>query len=136
MGKHKYIETPERMYELFEAYKKETKDNPRIKVDYVGKDGNKVNIPLEVPLTMEGFSGYVYRQGVTSSIHNYFANSRDAYPEYSSICTRIREEIRHDQISGGMVGQYNASITQRLNNLVEKTHNVNIEQPLFGPDPE
>ena len=44
MGKHKYIETPERMYELFEAYKKETKDNPRIKVDYVGKDGNKVNI--------------------------------------------------------------------------------------------
>ena len=136
MGKHKYIETPERMYELFEAYKKETKDNPRIKVDYVGKDGNKVNIPLEVPLTMEGFSGYVYRQGVTKSIDQYFSNQDKLYTDYMGICSRIRKEIRQDQIEGGMVGQYNASITQRLNNLVEKTHNVNIEQPLFGPDPE
>jgi hypothetical protein len=32
-----------------------------------------------------------------------------------------------------MVGQYNASITQRLNGLAEKTHNeVKIEQPLFN----
>jgi len=29
--------------------------------------------------------------------------------------------IRQDQISGGMVGQYNPSITQRLNGLVEKS---------------
>jgi hypothetical protein len=64
MGKHKYIETPERMYELFEAYKKETKENPRTKIEYVGKDGLRVKTPLETPLTMEGFSGYVYRQGV------------------------------------------------------------------------
>ena len=64
MGKNKYIETPERMNELSEPDKKETKDNPRIKVDYVGKDGNKVNIPLEIPLTMSGFENYVARQGL------------------------------------------------------------------------
>jgi hypothetical protein len=29
--------------------------------------------------------------------------------------------IRQDQIEGGMVGQYNPSITQRLNGLTEKT---------------
>jgi hypothetical protein len=136
MGKHKYIETPERMYELFEAYKKETKDNPRIKVDYVGKDGNKVNIPLEVPLTMSGFENYVARQGLNQELSHYFSNKDNAYSEYLAICSRVKSEIRQDQIEGGMVGQYNASITQRLNNLVEKTHNVNIEQPLFGPDPE
>jgi hypothetical protein len=33
--------------------------------------------------------------------------------------------IRNDQIDGGMVGQYNPSITQRLNGLVEKTDNKN-----------
>jgi hypothetical protein len=33
--------------------------------------------------------------------------------------------IRNDQIDGGMVGQYNSSITQRLNGLVEKTENKN-----------
>lgn len=136
MGKHKYIETPEKMYELFEAYKKETKDNPRTKIEYVGKDGLRVKTPLETPLTMEGFSGYVYRQGVTTNVHDYFANTRDAYANYSSICSRIREEVRTDQITGGLVGQYNASITQRLNNLAEKTHNTNVEQPLFGPDDE
>jgi hypothetical protein len=30
-----------------------------------------------------------------------------------------------------MVGQYNASITQRLNNLKEQVEQTNIEQPLF-----
>jgi hypothetical protein len=34
-----------------------------------------------------------------------------------------------------MVGQYNASITQRLNNLKEQVEQTNIEQPLF-PDVE
>ena len=136
MGKHKYIETPEKMWDLFEAYKKQTKENPRTKIEYVGKDGKRVKTPLETPLTMEGFSGYVYGQGVTTNIHDYMMNKRGAYDEYSYICTRIREEVRQDQITGGLVGQYNASITQRLNNLAERTHNTNVEQPLFGPDPD
>ena len=136
MGKNKYIETPQKMWDLFEAYKKQTKENPRTKIEYVGKDGKRVETPLETPLTMEGFSGYVYGQGVTTNIHDYFANTREAYKDYSSICSRIREEVRQDQITGGLVGQYNASITQRLNNLAERTHNTNIEQPLFGPDPD
>ena len=33
----------------------------------------------------------------------------------------IEDEIRTDQIEGGMVGQFNPSITQRLNGLTEKT---------------
>jgi hypothetical protein len=30
-----------------------------------------------------------------------------------------------------MVGQYNPSITQRLNNLKEQVEQTNVEQPLF-----
>jgi hypothetical protein len=49
------------------------------------------------------------------------------YNEYQPICSRIKEQIRQDQIEGGMVGQYNPSITQRLNNLTDKQeHKVNI----------
>jgi hypothetical protein len=34
-----------------------------------------------------------------------------------------------------MVGQYNPSITQRLNNLVDKQEQkLHIEQPLFGDE--
>jgi hypothetical protein len=48
------------------------------------------------------------------------------------ICSYIKREIRTDQINGGMVGQYNASITQRLNGLTEKTETtVTMEMPLF-----
>jgi len=62
------------------------------------------------------------------------ANTRGAYDKYSSVCSRVREAIRQDQIEGGMVGQYNASITQRLNNLTDKQEHTVTEQPLFPED--
>jgi hypothetical protein len=127
MGKHKYIETPEKMWELFEAYKKEVKDNPRVKHVFVGKDGNSDYERLERPLTMEGFKCHVWDvEGFT--VEQYFTNPEGAYDEYIGICTRIRETIRRDQIEGGMVGQYNPSITQRLNGLAEKTQNENTQK--------
>jgi hypothetical protein len=57
------------------------------------------------------------------------------YEQYLPICRVIRQMIRQDQIEGGMAGIYNPSITQRLNGLVEKTQNENLnrEVPLF-PD--
>lgn len=119
MGKNKYIETPERMWELFDAYVTETKGNPRYIVEYHGKDGDEKNKPLERPLTLEGFKEYGHKNEVT--IQHYFDNPDGRYDEYSVICTRVRESIRRDQIEGGMVGQYNASITQRLNNLTDKS---------------
>ena len=133
MGKRKYIETPEKMWELFEAYRKEVKSNPRFVYDYVGRNGDQVMKPLERPLTMEGFENYCYDR--IGCVEQYFKNQDNAYTDYLPICSRIRKEIRNDQIEGGMVGQYNPSITQRLNGLKEQTDNtnVNIEVPLF-PD--
>lgn len=133
MGKNKYIETPERMLELFKEYTKQVKSNPRIKVEYVGKDGERVNTPLEVPLTMEGFENYVAEQDLNQELSHYFSNKDGRYGDYVAICSRIRKAIRQDQIEGGMVGQYNASITQRLNGLTDKQEHTITEQPLF-PD--
>ena len=129
----KYIETPERMYELFEAYRNEVKSNPRYKYE-LNRMGEATAIPLEVPLTLEGFETYVAKLEIISDLSQYFANTEQRYTDYQTICSRIRKEIKADQIAGGMVGQYNASITQRLNGLTEKTENTIItEQPLF-PD--
>ena len=119
MGKHKYIETPEKMWELFEAYRKNVKDNPRKVYEFHGKDGEERIKPLERPLTIEGFSCFCHDLGIT--IKHYLVNTDDAYNDYRTICSRIKEQIRQDQIEGGMVGQYNASITQRLNGLKEQT---------------
>jgi hypothetical protein len=70
--------------------------------------------------------------GIIHGLDNYFANSRGRYKKFSSICRAIKEQIRQDQIEGGMAGMYNPSITQRLNNLVEKTQTTIVEQPLFN----
>jgi hypothetical protein len=103
----------------FLEYKQDVKSNPRHVSDYVGKDGNEVLKPLERPLTIEGFENYVYNQHKLN-IHDYLYSSDDRYKPFSTVCSRIKREIRQDQIEGGMVGQYNASITQRLNGLVDK----------------
>jgi len=135
MAKHKYIETPEKMWELFLAYRKEVKENPRKKHVFVGKDGVSDYELLERPLTIEGFSCYLGEKDITTNLHDYLANTNDAYTDYSSICRTIKEQIRRDQIEGGMVGQYNPSITQRLNNLTDKVETTIVEQQLF-PDVE
>jgi hypothetical protein len=134
MGKRKYIETPEKMWEYFLAYKKEVKSNPILVQDYVGKDAEMVYRQKDRPLTIDGFECWCYDNEIISDLGDYFANTNGNYIEYSTICSRIRKAVRTDQIEGGMAGIYNPSITQRLNGLVDKTEtSVKVEQPLF-PD--
>jgi hypothetical protein len=130
-GRPRKIESPEQLHEIFKAYKKYVKENPRYKYTLSHRTGDMVPEPLECPLTMEGFEVYCW-QKFDLSVNHYFDNQKNAYEDFCTICTHIRREIRNDQISGGMVGQYNASITQRLNNLKEQVENTNIEQPLFN----
>lgn len=137
--KPKYIETPEFLLEMFEAYSLDTKSNPitvveqkkgntivpkGLDIDYADLLSAVVEMPVQRPLTMEGFKVYAYRQ-FKVTIKNYFDNQDNAYEQYYTICTHIKEVIRQDQIEGGMAGIYNPSITQRLNNLVEKTETKN-----------
>jgi hypothetical protein len=107
------------MYELFEAYKANRKPREIQKATVKGVV-SEFHMP---PLTMEGFDIFVMNYEGTQSkgVEQYFTNREGRYLAYVDICTRIKREIRNDQIEGGMVGQYNPSITQRLNNLTEKT---------------
>ena len=125
MAKHKYIETPEKLYELFKQYKEFVKSKPYLVKDWVGKDGFEVKREKEKPLTMEGFECYLYDNDIIADLGHYLMNRDNVYSEYVTICTRIKKEIRDDQIGGGMAGIYNPSITQRLNGLVEKSETDN-----------
>lgn len=120
MGKNKYIETPEKMWEYFLAYKKQVKSNPIRVQDYVGKDAEMVYREKERPLTIDGFECWCHDNAIISDLSNYFANSDNKYSDYSTICHAIKKAVRNDQIEGGLAGIYNPSITQRLNGLVEK----------------
>jgi hypothetical protein len=130
----KNIETPEKLWEIFLAYKNYVKENPIKVQDYVGKDGDAVYRDKERPLTIEGFECYCFENGIIGDLSHYFANTGSRYSDYVTICSRIKKMVRKDQIEGGMAGIYNPSITQRLNNLIEKVEQTNIEQPLFPED--
>ena len=128
-GAPKKIESPEKLWQYFEEYRIKTKSNPILVKDWVGKDAEQVNREKERPLTIEGFENYLEDNGIINDLSNYFANSNNAYSDFSTICSRIRRNVREDQIAGGMAGIYNPSITQRLNSLVEKTEDVTPQQP-------
>ncbi len=134
MAKKKYIETPEKMWQLFLDYAAHTKDHPITVKDFIGPKAITVHRELQKPLTMEGFENFVANQGLNLSLEQYFSNTENRYEKYIAICSRIRKSIRQDQIEGGMTGIYNTSITQRLNNLTEKHEVTHREQPLFGDD--
>lgn len=135
-GRPNKIKSPEMLWNLFLEYKAHVKTNPILKHTFVGKEGRSEYSELERPLTIEGFENYVADKEIISDLGQYFANSNGRYKRFFTICSRIKRQVREDQISGGMAGIYNPSITQRLNNLVERQQIEHVEQPLFGDDVE
>jgi hypothetical protein len=81
---------------------------------------------------MEGFRIFAFKS--EGCIKHYFDNTDNRYSDYSTICSHIKDIIRADQIEGGMVGQYNPSITQRINGLTDKSEMIVKEQALFPDD--
>lgn len=107
------------------------------KIQYVGKDGFKAIDDMKVPMTMEGFRRFGHDNNVT--VKDYFDNREiegvKPYDNYSTICSRIKDEIRENQILGGLLGVFNPSITQRLNGLKEQTETTNTNISILNIDP-
>lgn len=123
---------PDELEAAWKAYKEnlEIQAHDWLKVQYVGKDGDRKTDPQKVPYTLEGFKRFLREN--YGDCHAYFVNAGNLYDDFVTICSRIKEEIRENQIIGGLLGFFNTSITQRLNNLVEKSQvDVKTEQPLF-----
>lgn len=125
---------PNELEEAWNEFKEDLKEqaNEWLRVQYVGKEGVRATDPQKVPMTLEGFKRFCRKK--YGDITEYFLNREGLYDDFTIICSQIREEIRENQIIGGLLGFYNPSITQRLNGLTEKVENTVIsEQPLF-PD--
>ena len=113
------FKTPEELEQAFEQYKESLKEEAKqwLKVQYVGKDGERVADPQKVPYTLEGFKRFCRKN--YGDVEQYFWNKDNYYNDFVGICSYIKNEIRENQITGGLLGFYNPSITQRLNNLKE-----------------
>jgi hypothetical protein len=120
VGRPKKIKTPEELFQAFQRYEIWVKDNPFLVHDFKGSGVEEVYIKKERPLSMEGFSNFCFRHKIHSWIDDYFHNKENRYTEFATICKHIKHLIRENQVSGGMAGVFNASLTQRLNNITEK----------------
>jgi hypothetical protein len=119
------FKTPEELKAAWDNYKLSLKDQAKEwpKIQYVGKDGHRMTDYPVLPYTLEGFKRYCRENH--GDIHHYFESKEVYYDEFRGICSHVKEEIREQQITGGMLGFYNPSITQRLNGLVEKSETKN-----------
>jgi hypothetical protein len=120
MAKKKYIESPERLWKLFEAYVLNEKQNPMYKQEYVGKDGRTELTPLETPITFEGFECYLEDKGIINDLGHYSSNEGGAYSEYLPIITRIKRNCFVHNYKGASVGLFNANIIAKKLGLSEK----------------
>lgn len=127
---------PKDLDKVWESFKENLKEQAKewVKVQYVGKDGTRVAEPTKVPLTLEGFKRFCRKD--YGEVEQYFTNQGDYYNDFVGICRAIKEEIRENQIIGGLLGFHNPSITQRLNGLTEKTEQtINVTPPILNIDP-
>ena len=93
MPPKKNIQTPERLKELFDAYKEEVKANPVKKQVFVGKEGRFDYELRERPLTMVGFEVFVINNSKLNGIDQYFSNQGGNYKGFNEITKSICDQI-------------------------------------------
>lgn len=113
------FKSPDELLIAWDLFKEdvEKQSNEWIRVQYVGKDAVRTAEPTKVPLTFEGFKRFCRKN--YGEVEQYFTNQNELYNDFVGVCREIKEEIRENQIIGGMLNFFNPSITQRLNNLVD-----------------
>lgn len=118
--KQKYIETPEKLMELFRDYVKHTKADPYLVHDFVGKDAEEVRREKERTLSFIGFECYLDEMDIISNLSSYEANADNSYEAYLPIIARIKRFIEKDQFEGAVAGVYNQNIIARKLGLADK----------------
>ena len=114
------FKSPDELELAWTLYKENLKEEASewFRVQYVGKESQRMEDVYKLPYTMDGFEVFCYKN--YGEVEQYFRNKDGYYTDFVTICSHIKKEIRSNQITGGLLGVYNSSITQRLNGLTDK----------------
>jgi len=128
------FKTPDELEHAWKLYKEDllVQAADWLKIQYVGKEGQRMTDAMKLPYTMDGFEVFCYNN--YGCVEQYFKNQEAYYDDFIPICSHIKKEIRSNQITGGLLGVYNPSITQRLNSLqdttkTELTGDISVQNP-------
>ena len=117
MAKHKYIETPEILYQLFEKYKEWAKEN-KISLNVLSGKGEVIEVSQDRPTTWEDFECYLSDNDIINRLEDYRNNHE--YKEYSVIITRIDKEIFNQLFAGASIGRYKENLIARKLGIADK----------------
>jgi hypothetical protein len=114
----KYIQTPEKLWELFETYKTITlKDKITLPQSHV-KLG-VVYLDYYPPLTEQDFERWLANEGVISVIRDYFTNRDNRYDDYVTIISRIKNEIYAHNFKYASIGAFKENLIARQLGLTD-----------------
>lgn len=122
-GKPRAIETPEKLWELFQEYITWSKENPyRVHTHTI--KGVKQYQDKERALTYVGFEGWLCLNEIVYDLTHYEVanNTKDHKSvDYRTTIAKIKRVCSLDTIGGSQANVYNANISSRLEGLAEKS---------------
>lgn len=127
----KYIETPEKLWQLFEQYKESTlKEKINLPISHV-KLG-VIYLDFYPPLTEQDFERWLASEGILSQTKDYFTNRDERYSEFVPIVSRIKNEIFSHNFKYASIGAFKENLIARQLGLsdkaeskIEHTGNIN-----------
>ena len=113
--------TKELIKEAHHKYNNRRKEeaNKWKKIQFVGKDGNRKEVIPVMPYTLKGFYAFCYEE-YGHHVHQVFENKEGRYADCVGICTYVKNFRDSILQIGGLTGHYNANLTARLTDAVEK----------------
>ena len=132
MHKTRTYKHPEELLDKWEEYKRDT-DKEAVKwakIQYVGKDGERVTDNPPMPYDMDGFESW-HHSKYNKYVHQYIENQDGLYDDFMGIVTHMKTERNANIKTGVLLGFFNASMGNRIVGLAERNEtsvsaNVNI----------
>lgn len=121
-GRKKIFSSPEELWKICCEYFEYTDTRRWMKVDYRGKDAERVEIPTSAPYTLKGLR--LFLGGIDEQTWiNY--RTKENYKEFHAIVQQIEDIIYVQKFEGSAVGAYNANIIARELGLADKIESKN-----------
>jgi hypothetical protein len=94
------------------------------KIQYVGKDGNRVVDYPVMPFDLEGFFAWYYRK-YKKFIHQYFDKPDFYGDDFVEVITHIKHDRNSNIKTGALLGFFHPNTSNRIVGLTDKQENIN-----------
>jgi hypothetical protein len=131
-GRPKIFKTPEALWDKAIEYFDWANANPWRKFEAVKAGehfGENVSVPIERPLSYEGFC--LFANISRETFDNYCKEK--SYKEYFDVAAKIKEVIDNQQFEGAMVGAFNPQVSMRKLGMKERIDHTTDDDKIVLP---